>query len=59
VDQDPEYNVLGKSGIRGRAKKTEPDEENGEVGLLDGAQNPSCPLRLLTMILGRWPRHPG
>ena len=44
ANQDPEYNVLGQSGIRGRARKTEPDEENGEVCLLDGATNLGFPV---------------
>jgi hypothetical protein len=33
VKQDPAFNVPGKSGIRGRAKKAEPADEAGEVCL--------------------------
>lgn len=53
VYQDPEYNVLGSRGIRGRAKKSKSNEEGGEeVSSAEGQSLYGTLLGLLTLILG-------
>lgn len=51
---DPEYNVLGQTGIRGRVskKKAEDEDDNGEEPVRVSSSN-TLPNQVL-MSLGRW-----
>lgn len=48
---DPEYNVLGQTGIRGRAtkKKAEADDENGEEQVCGSSSICACKQVLMTL----------